>query len=57
MQSSIFSNLWLPSRIPSKKLMLVMHGRGDSHLGFEWLPKALDLPQLNYRDWLKRKLV
>lgn len=39
---------WHPSRVPSNKLMVVLHGRGDSYEGFLWLPQALDLPDLNY---------
>ncbi len=32
----------------SKWLMVVLHGLGDSMEGYRWLPKALDLPWLNY---------
>src|SRR5213080_116489 len=32
----------------SKRLMVVMHGLGDSIAGFRWLPSALNLPWLNY---------
>lgn len=32
----------------SKRLMLVMHGLGDSIAGFRWLPEAMELPWLNY---------
>jgi len=32
----------------SKRLMVVMHGLGDSIAGFRWLPRALELPWLNY---------
>lgn len=32
----------------SKRLMLVLHGLGDSLAGFRWLPDALSLPWLNY---------
>jgi phospholipase/carboxylesterase len=31
----------------SKRLMLVMHGLGDSIAGFRWLPATLGLPWLN----------
>ena len=34
--------------IDSKWLMVVLHGLGDSMEGYRWLPKALDLPWLNY---------
>ena len=32
----------------SKRLMLVMHGLGDSTAGYTWLPAAMRLPWLNY---------
>jgi phospholipase/carboxylesterase len=32
----------------SKRLMVVMHGLGDSIAGFRWLPSAMELPWLNY---------
>ena len=39
----------IPSAIPnSRRLMVVLHGLGDSMDGYEWLPAALQLPWLNY---------
>ena len=32
----------------SRRLMVVMHGLGDSMDGYRWLPEELDLPWLNY---------
>lgn len=32
----------------SRRLMVMLHGLGDSLEGFRWLPQALDLPWLNY---------
>lgn len=32
----------------SKRLMVVMHGLGDSSAGFHWLPPSLNLPWMNY---------
>jgi phospholipase/carboxylesterase len=32
----------------SKRLMVMMHGLGDSSAGFHWLPQALELPWMNY---------
>lgn len=32
----------------SRRLMVVLHGLGDSMEGYRWLPPALDLPWLNY---------
>lgn len=33
---------------PGKRLMVVLHGLGDSMEGFYWMPPALELPWLNY---------
>src|ERR1044071_2637635 len=32
----------------SRRLMVVLHGLGDSMDGYRWLPAALRLPWLNY---------
>jgi phospholipase/carboxylesterase len=32
----------------SRRLMVMLHGLGDSTAGFRWLPEALDLPWMNY---------
>jgi phospholipase/carboxylesterase len=32
----------------SKKLMVMLHGLGDSIAGYRWLPEAMSLPWLNY---------
>src|SRR2546426_11986039 len=32
----------------SRRLMVVLHGLGDSIEGYRWLPTALRLPWLNY---------
>jgi phospholipase/carboxylesterase len=32
----------------SGRLMIVLHGLGDSIEGYRWLPPALDLAGLNY---------
>jgi len=34
--------------VDSRKLMIVMHGLGDSAAGYDWLPSAMNLPWLNY---------
>ena len=36
------------AREPSGKLLVVLHGRGDSSAGFHWLPAALQLRGLDY---------
>lgn len=38
----------VPPRVASDRLLVVLHGRGDSHEGFLWLPDALGLPDLRY---------
>lgn len=41
---------FMPSRQPgSRRLMIVLHGLGDSTAGYHWLPSALNLPWLNYQ--------
>jgi len=35
-------------RANSKKLMIVLHGLGDSASGYYWLPRELDFDNLNY---------
>lgn len=32
----------------SRRLMVVLHGLGDSSVGYRWLPSALGLPWMNY---------
>ncbi|MBA4150396.1 MAG: serine esterase [Verrucomicrobia bacterium] len=32
----------------SRRLMIVLHGLGDSMEGFRWLPQVLNLPWMNY---------
>ena len=41
-------NLFIPSKIPSKKLMIILHGRGDSSDGFVGFPPYLNLDDMNY---------
>ena len=41
-------NIFYPSKIPSKKIMIILHGRGDSSKGFTWLPPVLDMDDMNY---------
>ena len=32
----------------SRRLLIMLHGLGDSAAGYEWMPAALQLPWLNY---------
>jgi phospholipase/carboxylesterase len=42
------NNIFIPSKIPSKKLMVILHGRGDSSHGFTFLPSYLKIDDMNY---------
>jgi phospholipase/carboxylesterase len=39
---------FIPARNKSQRLLVVLHGLGDSTAGYHWLPEALNLPWLNY---------
>lgn len=42
------THIWQPSRVSSKQLVIVLHGRGDSAQGFVWLQQALATNSLNF---------
>ncbi|MFK5937036.1 MAG: serine esterase [Sulfurimonas sp.] len=48
MKNLELDNIFIPSKIPSKKLMIILHGRGDSLEGFTSLPELLDIDDMNY---------
>ena len=48
MNNLALHNIFIKSTIPSKKLMIILHGRGDSSEGFAGLPEFLDIPEMNY---------
>lgn len=48
MKNLPLKNIFIPSKVPSKKVMIILHGRGDSSRGFTWLPPYLDLDDMNY---------
>ena len=48
MKNLELDNIFIPSKIPSKKLMIILHGRGDSSEGFTSLPEVLDIGEMNY---------
>jgi len=48
LESLPLNHIFIPSKVPSKKLMIVLHGRGDSAQGFTWLPQHLDIDEMNY---------
>jgi phospholipase/carboxylesterase len=39
---------WPAEQPDSRKVLLVLHGRGDSGEGFHWLPESLDIPEFHY---------
>jgi phospholipase/carboxylesterase len=41
-------HLWLPAPEPKKRLMVVLHGLGDSAEGFLWIQEALSIDSLDY---------
>lgn len=43
-----FTHAFIAAEEPSARLMLVLHGRGDSLEGFLWLPEALGDPRVNF---------
>jgi len=48
MKNLKLNNIFIPSTLPSKKLMIILHGRGDSSAGFTWLPPYLNMDDMNY---------
>jgi phospholipase/carboxylesterase len=42
------THIFIPSKVPSKKLMIILHGRGDSSHGFTFLPEYLNIDEMNY---------
>ena len=48
MENLALDNIFIPSKVPSKKLMIILHGRGDSSEGFVGFPPFLDLDDMNY---------
>ncbi|MGB5964246.1 MAG: serine esterase [Sulfurimonadaceae bacterium] len=48
MQNLPLDNIFIPAKVPSKKVMIILHGRGDSSEGFTSLPPFLDIDEMNY---------
>lgn len=48
MKTNTLVSEWLPARQSSKKLVIVLHGRGDSPAGFRWMPEVMGLDDVNY---------
>lgn len=45
---AMLKHRFIRSRVPSTKLVIGLHGRGDSMAGLGWLPQALGLDSVNY---------
>jgi phospholipase/carboxylesterase len=48
MKNLALKHRFIPAKVASKKLMIILHGRGDSSAGFIWLPPQLGLDDMNY---------
>ncbi len=48
MKTQGLASAWIPATLPSGRLVIVLHGRGDSPAGFRWLPEAMGLPDVNF---------
>ena len=48
MKNLPLNHIFIPSKVPSKKLMIILHGRGDSANGFAFLPSYLNIDDMNY---------
>ena len=48
MKNLELDNIFISSKVPSKKLMIILHGRGDSSGGFTSLPAFLNIDEMNY---------
>ena len=50
LSTALFSHRYVPARMPGarERLIIVLHGLGDSLNGFSFLPQALNLPDFSY---------
>ena len=48
MKNLPLNNIFIASKQPSKRLMIILHGRGDSSQGFTWLPPFFNIDSMNY---------
>ena len=47
-QITALDHVFFPASQPSGRLVIVLHGLGDSVEGFTWMPEAMALPQVDY---------
>jgi len=50
LKTSLFTHKYVPARAPGprERVMVVLHGLGDSLQGFTWMPSALGIDSLSY---------
>ena len=48
MKNLPLENIFIPSKKKKKKIMIIMHGRGDSSEGFTMLPDFIKIDEMNY---------
>lgn len=48
MKNLPLNHIFIPAKVPSKKLMIILHGRGDSANGFAFFPPYLNIDDMNY---------
>lgn len=48
MKNLQLNNIFIQSKVKSNKLLIILHGRGDSSQGFTFLPSYLNLEDMNY---------
>jgi len=47
-QVTSFDHVFVPAAQPDRKLVVVLHGLGDSLEGFMWMPRQIQLPQMDF---------
>ena len=47
-RSQVLTSHFIAAEQPTGKLIVVLHGRGDSYQGFLWMPEVLALPGVDY---------
>lgn len=48
LQSQVLDSHFIGAERPTGKLIVVLHGRGDSYRGFLWMPRVLGLSGVDY---------
>jgi len=48
MKNLPLDNIFIPAKVPSRKIMIILHGRGDSSEGFLGVSEFLNIDDMNY---------